>query len=260
MDFDKKIFIEAYKYNSMDPEERGEQDYIDYKKSLTEILNTFLLSKNKTTALNYFKEFEEKDWGKKRDLLAKHGKIASPMVTGPAKFPVAKNEKANATYRKAFESYYLWRKKELNRIKKELGLNYEKPAEYGIKSGDPDAVQKLKEKISKYEKLIQDIKSGKEKGYELSLARQYLNKAKKRLASIETIKEKGTEEKEKNGIRFVDNTELIRYQLFFDEIPEKEVRDNLKKAGFRWSPKNKAWMAYRNNRAMQEINRLMKGD
>lgn len=257
MDFDKKLFIDSYKYNSMDPEKRGERDLNDYKKDLTEILNTFLLSKNKKEALKFFKEFVEKDWNKKRDLLAKHGKIASPMVTGGAKFPVAKNEKANTTYRKAFESYYVWRKKELNRIKKELGLNYEKPAEYGIKSGDPDAIQKLKNQIVKYENLIKDIKSGKEKGYELSLARQYLNRYKKRLESLQNIKKQGDKKITKNNITFLDNTELMRYQLFFDGIPEKEIRDELKKSGFRWSPKNKAWQSYRNNKAMILINKLL---
>ncbi|MBD3829019.1 MAG: hypothetical protein IE890_00905 [Arcobacter sp.] len=257
MDFDKKIFIDSYKYNSMDPEKRGERDLNDYKKDLTEILNTFLLSKNKKEALKYFKEFEEKDWAKKCDLLSKHGKIASPMVTGPAKFPVAKNEKANATYRKAFEAYYAWRKKEINRIKKELGLNYEKPAEYGIKSGDPDAIQKLKNQIVKYENLIKDIKSGKEKVYSLSLARQYLNRYKKRLESLQNIKKQGDKKITKNNITFLDNTELMRYQLFFDEIPEKEIRDELKKAGFRWSPKNKSWQSYRNNKAMILINKLL---
>lgn len=39
----------------------------------------------------------------------------------------------------------------------------------------------------------------------------------------------------------VENTELMRLQLFFDGKPDEKTRDIVKKHGFRWSPKNGCW-------------------
>lgn len=46
---------------------------------------------------------------------------------------------------------------------------------------------------------------------------------------------------EKDGLKLVNNHEAARVQLIFTDIPEKEIRENLKASGFRWSPRFKAW-------------------
>ena len=45
----------------------------------------------------------------------------------------------------------------------------------------------------------------------------------------------------KDGGEIVKNAELNRLQIVFDEIPGEEIRDELKRNGFRWSPSNQAW-------------------
>ena len=45
-----------------------------------------------------------------------------------------------------------------------------------------------------------------------------------------------------DAFKIVKNSELMRLQLFFDEIPDKEIRTILKHNGFKWSAKNKAWL------------------
>ena len=45
----------------------------------------------------------------------------------------------------------------------------------------------------------------------------------------------------------VDNVEDNRLQLFFDGKPNDEVRKNLKRNAFRWSPKNGCWQRNRGN-------------
>ncbi len=47
------------------------------------------------------------------------------------------------------------------------------------------------------------------------------------------------------GGKIVDNAPENRLQIFFDDKPEKEVRDKLKHRGFRWAPSNGAWQSFR---------------
>ena len=51
------------------------------------------------------------------------------------------------------------------------------------------------------------------------------------------------------GVRLVDNVEENRLQIFFPGIPAESVRRDLKQNGFRWSPATGAWQRHRSNRA-----------
>ena len=59
-----------------------------------------------------------------------------------------------------------------------------------------------------------------------------------------------TEERFTNGVCLVDNVEANRLQIFFPEIPSEEIRRELKRNGFHWSPTGGAWQRHRSNRAM----------
>ncbi len=52
-----------------------------------------------------------------------------------------------------------------------------------------------------------------------------------------------------SSIRIVDNVEAARLQIFFPDKPSAEVRTQLKKNGFRWTPSIGAWQSYRSERA-----------
>lgn len=63
-------------------------------------------------------------------------------------------------------------------------------------------------------------------------------------------------EEEHDDFKIVRNTDLMRLQLFFDDIPCDKTRDILKRNGFRWSPKNKAWqrmLNYNSERALEDF-------
>ncbi|WP_130857948.1 DUF3560 domain-containing protein [Olivibacter jilunii] len=47
-----------------------------------------------------------------------------------------------------------------------------------------------------------------------------------------------------NGVRIFENREANRLQLFFETTPSFEVRKKLKKCGFRWSSSEGAWQRY----------------
>ena len=53
--------------------------------------------------------------------------------------------------------------------------------------------------------------------------------------------DKSKNEYEVNGVKVCENFEADRLQILFDEKPEPEMINKLKRNGFRWSPFNKAW-------------------
>lgn len=74
-----------------------------------------------------------------------------------------------------------------------------------------------------------------------------IRRYKKQLERLVNEKETGTTEQievdsENNNLfTVVENKEIMRLQILFDDIPPVNARDILKSNGFRWSPKNKAW-------------------
>ena len=62
-----------------------------------------------------------------------------------------------------------------------------------------------------------------------------------RLKKLKSVKADGTKEVECEFFKVVENTDLMRLQLIFDDKPSEEVRKVLKSHAFRWSPSNKSW-------------------
>ena len=58
------------------------------------------------------------------------------------------------------------------------------------------------------------------------------------------------------GGRVIANTEKERFQLIFTEIPDKEIREELKRNGFHWSPTNNAWQRLLNFNSVVALRRL----
>lgn len=147
-----------------------------------------------------------------------------------------------------------------------------------ISSDDPDAVQKLQEKLTALEKLQakmkttnayyrkhqtcrgcegitdeeaarldQRVKDGYSwetapyPAYALSNNNQEIHRIKKRLETLTQNREVGFQGWEFDGGKVVANDDKNRLQIFFDEIPLAEVREALKGHGFRWARSEGAW-------------------
>lgn len=124
---------------------------------------------------------------------------------------------------------------------------------------DVNKALRLKDEVKKEEKLfelfagnkkaIEEIKKPDFIGrigyasYTLQNNNAEIRRLKKRLEELEKAKNEDEEEKEieYNNFTVVKNIDIMRLQILFDDIPDKEVREILKKHAFRWSPKNKAW-------------------
>lgn len=76
-----------------------------------------------------------------------------------------------------------------------------------------------------------------------------IRRLKERLQDLEENAHDETTEREVNGIRIVDNVESNRLQIFFPGKPDPETIAKLKAHGFRWTPSLACWQAYRGNSA-----------
>ena len=146
-----------------------------------------------------------------------------------------------------------------------------------ISSDDPEALAKLKEKLEDLQisqtrmkqinayykkngtcrgfhglsdeladKLVADIQyhpwdKRPFAAYALANNNQNINTVKKRIEQLTVAKELGYQGWEFEGGRVVANADMNRLQIFFDAIPDEEVRKELKGRGFKWARSVGAW-------------------
>lgn len=143
----------------------------------------------------------------------------------------------------------------------------------GISSDDPEAVNKLKEKLAYLEflqnrmkeanrlirkndieglkKLIPDFEKlltpdcmgdiGYPR-YALTNNGAEIRRIKKRIAVLEKCEVRKTTETEYKNLTYREDVAENRIMFIFKTIPDKEIRDYLKSWGFKWSPTRGAWI------------------
>ena len=211
-------------------------------------------------------------------------RVPSILIAGGSNFPVRKKEKQNAARDRNMEE---WREIEglLDKIRS-TGMG-------GISADDPQAVQKLESKLAKLEQAqetmkavnayyrkhktldgcphlsperIENLKADMSNGWRvedkpyptwtLSNNNAEIRRIKDRIASLTRRKEIGYVGWEFEGGKVEANTQDNRLQIFFDEKPAPEVRDELKGNGFKWSPKAEAWQRQLNDNAIYAADRI----
>ncbi len=162
-----------------------------------------------------------------------------------------------------------------------------------IFSDDPNATEKLAEKIERLEARQEMMKAAnklaqkgdaeglaalgyspasintmlnptysfEKRGYqtwELSNNSANIRRLKDRLKQQTALESRETVETETNGVRIVDNVDENRTQMFFDGKPSDDIRHKLKRAGFRWSPSQGAWQRHLSNGARYQAEQIAK--
>ena len=265
---------------------REYQSQVDEAYTIVSELPEELREKGEALADSYAKKLA--DWYNKQFKI--ESMYPSVMISGAGHFNVQKKEKQNQAQSKHYAEYDNIQSI-LYKIK-----NLPKTAKI-IKSGDADAVEKLKAKIEKLEadqtemkeinayyrkhktmKGYADLTEEQAKEYdkaieeslykvpyarfELTNNNAKIRNAKERLASLEKVK--ATAEENNDEERFSDlpftvvrNTEIMRLQLFFEGKPSAEIREVLKKNGFRFAPsQNNAWQRHLNNNGLYALKRV----
>lgn len=180
------------------------------------------------------------------------------------------------------------------------GIELDKKADYyqdkaaaiennrAISSDDPDALQKLRDKLEKLvtrqelmktvnkiikkgdkeaflalpggtEKLWEQYNKGDSWGrkgfpaYELTNNNGNINRIRKRIAEMEKTTSRSTNEQTIKGVQWVENVQANRVQLIFPHKPSDEVRTRLKKThGFKWAQSEGAWQRFLNNEGIYQ--------
>lgn len=195
----------------------------------------------------------------------------SVLISGASNFPVKKKNKQNS---RRYSLMQEWNNLESYAKKIANLLTMNQP----ILSGDAQAIEMLEEKLESLTELQDRMKavnaywrkhktvegclelsvSQQEKvkkamseswnlsdapftGYQLSNNNAKIKNTRVRLERLKKAKETGTKETENAFFKVVENTDLMRLQLFFDGKLDEKTRDIVKKHGFRWSPKNGCW-------------------
>ena len=218
--------------------------------------------------------------------LSAKSRCMSSMITGPANFPTARNEKANAVERKRSDEASEYFSKILADAKKEAHYAAN-PDARPVMSGDADALERLQAKVEKMQasqemmkaanKIIRkkpvneaallEVLNGRKDAVEALLTPDYagrlgfatyqltnnnanIKRVQGRIAAITKRKESGPKEVEINGVQVVQNTEEMRLQIIFEGKPDADTRTVLKKNGFRWAPSKNAWQRQLTNNAL----------
>ena len=92
--------------------------------------------------------------------------------------------------------------------------------------------------------------------YALSNNNQEIRRLKERIKQLTEARELGYQGWEFEGGKVVANAENNRLQIFIDEIPSSELRQELKGRGFRWARSEGAWQRQLTDNAIYSASRI----
>ncbi len=275
--------IHAHYWNSFSPEKRGKSIISDYSEELQEDINFLMENKIDSETIEGYANRYKKFFSA---YLSAKGRTANPMVTGPANFPVNRNQKALRSEDNHYKIWREWREKakksilrkslpettyisEIDRLKKDvesMKTNHEK-----MKAGNKEIAKAIKENRDISQLLIQDfgvaphmVEWTMRWGFGLTNNLANIRNKEQRIKELERKeleRNKAGEEQSANeynieGGKILLNFEEDRLQVLYDNKPEQDTITSLKKHGFKWSPKNTAWQRQLTNNALWTSERL----
>lgn len=217
--------------------------------------------------------------------------MPSILVAGGSNFNNRKKEKQNEARSRLWKEY-----REIMAIEERI----KSTGTGGIQSSDPNAVAKIEEKIVKLQdahesklrinkairggedsKAFKELSEDEQKetllrikmkkpipGYELTSDTAEIKRLKGRLQDIQDEEEFRQNNSATypvlEGIQVIEDTSDDKIRLVFDDVPNPESRTYLKKNGFKWSPRNKAWQRQLNangrNAVMRALEQFKNGE
>ena len=275
-----RLATRAHMGTSFSPERRGAAHVADYTAHLTAAKETICrLARShdlpESFAAELFAEYAAGYDKRYRAWLHAKARCLSPMITGPANFPVRRNQKANAVEQKRCEELIRYRESSARWINKRIAQATRPEDANAAVTAEIEQMQKQleamkaanaiirKKSLSQDEKLAAIVALGFDEttarkrlqpdfagrlgfpGFELTSLRGKIERRQATARVYETVKP--AEEIASsgpvtiNGVEIVEDTADDRLRLIFPDKPSEEIRAMLKRNGFRWSPFNKAW-------------------
>lgn len=213
----------------------------------------------------------------------------SVMISGAGNFPVKKKERQVAAWQRNHE-FYQYVQGILGKIE---NIMYGREV---IKSDDERAIEKLEEKLEDLKAMqehmkmvnkairMKDTEAGndvlREMGYseenikelrkpdycgitgypsfQLTNNNANIHRIEERIKKLKEVKERGDRMAEYELFKVAENAEIMRLQIFFDDKPDSDTREILKKNGFRWAPSQGAWQRQLTDNAKYSLKRVIK--
>lgn len=271
---------DAYRMISYRPEERAksmQKQYVSHMKEIQENLSKYAETPGQKAILNdSLIKYKNKYIQMQNSVVAATSRTASPMITGPAKFPVAKNNKAIDTEHKRTVEFLDFIEKAQKSIKKKIlnGMNAEQnsSAEYErLKNEVMSTISTLKEIENGSGYNASSFKTGLSGMLKRSANNGHIEEVKKALKLVKTLEkehlnkpvfaknnsiwnhaEKATTKiaeqptgevsvAKYEGAEILNNYDAERTQILFDVKPPTEVTQALSKEGWHYSRTNSAW-------------------
>lgn len=282
----RELAYRAFYWTSFSPDKRRDQTIKEHEDQLNSDLENIPEEERERYITNYKKYFSA--W------LSAHSNCASSAITGGSGFNVRRAEKANNREHARYGDFINWREKALKAIARKIenakspeqkqseewallkrsilsaagtikeindGTNrYSSKAlfvssiynkvETFAKKGNVEMVQKAIDLIRELNKESSII-TERHKLFKLPEASKAISE------KLTARSERESEEKPFTGGKIVHNFEEDRLQLIFDEKPSPEIIQQLKKNGFRWSPRFSSWQRQLTGNAVFATNRLL---
>jgi hypothetical protein len=123
-DIDFSFACEAHRWNSMDPERRARQcqdAYIaDMQRAWDAIMAIAETDEQRAAAEAEFARYRNGYLQRFCDVLSARSRTANPMVTGPARFPSGRNQKALDSERAKYNNFVDWQNRAMDAMRKAI--------------------------------------------------------------------------------------------------------------------------------------------
>lgn len=270
-DLNRDWVRQQFTWLTHDPERMGDgyrADYVDHLNRLRDTLAP--LAEGREEELKADLERYRQGYLKRYTaFLAACGRTASAFIAGPAKFPVAQQEKRHATRDKRMIELDDWQKKTQNILRRK----YNPPAEIVISGLDPDAIEKLTAKLDSertaHVAMVEANKAARAaketqpyKAFELRNSSARIKQIEDRITQLKVRKQVSESfegrEGEINGLTWKLTIADERLCIVFSGKPDEALRSSLKRAAFKWSPTRGAWVRQYTGNAVYSARQLLK--
>lgn len=254
----------AHYGTSFVPEERGRQYVAEYEAHLSE-MREWMAEHVPADALEQeFERYRARYTASFRAYLSAKGRTLSPMITGPAKFPTRRNQKALESEHRRLQELLALPARAQEAIARRYRPDPRDEARAELAKLEAQlAMMKAANPIIRSAKLSYEAKVARlvaEFGISEASAHQWLKpyagrlgfpafqlaslrgKIARRRALLESAERaEATEAQEFPGLRVEEDASDNRLRLYFDGKPDEATRALLKRNGFRWAPSAGAW-------------------
>lgn len=293
-DISASLAVSAFSGTSFSPEKRAENTITEYAQTLQADYELFAKHADLGGTLDMLAaEFEQYRQGyakRYRAWLHSRSNCISAMITGPSNFPLRRAEKRNNIEHKRCDELLSFRERARKAVISKL-----RPDLAPIMAGDSNAVERLRAELASLKATQAHMKAvnaahkaflknpaSLDKAqfpestkntirnykpayswephpfapYQLSNHSANIRRVEKRIETLSAAKAAPVIEREGANARLEDDPPANRIRIFFPGKPDEQIRAQLKRNGFRWSPTIGAWQAYRNHHSIELAKQL----